>query len=432
MIGRFFAERRWQVLFPVVLAAFLIRLFLIFHFDTWHIPAEGDFFPFGFEAGRLARSLAEGQGFESPFHELSGPSAWIAPGYPWLLSLLFRFFGVYAPGAALTAFLLNSVFAALTCLAIYYLGRAFFDETTGIVAAALFAVLPASIYHTINSLWDVTISTGLLTVLLIFLGRLERGTEIHPMRLAASTGLLAGILALFNPSCLSVYGIGLAWILVHRRNQFRSLIPAFCLLTAVPILICLPWLVRNERVLHRFTMKSNFGTELRTGNNPMALSLHTTEVMNLHPATGEFDLYQKMGEIGYVDYCQREALDFIHTHPREFLELTARRIKVFWAGEDNSFIGNLKTSINWSMAKLVVSSLWSVLALLGLIVGFRPEKHMLLLLTLLVYPLPYYLTHTMNRYRLPIEPVLAILVAQFFVWGWRGSHRKASEAISVS
>jgi 4-amino-4-deoxy-L-arabinose transferase-like glycosyltransferase len=428
LAGQFSAGRRWVVLFPVIVGALLIRVFLIFHFDTWHIVPGDDYFPYGFEAGRLARSLAEGGGFASPFHLPTGPSAWIAPGYPWMLSVLFRIFGVYSPGAALTAFLLNSLFAALTCLAIYDLGCAFFDEATGLVAAALFAILPASIYHTINSLWDATISTGLLTVLIILLVRLERGVAVKPIRLAVATGLLTGVLALFNPSCLSVYAVGLAWVLFRRRDQFRSLIPSFVILAALPVLVCLPWLIRNKLVLHQFTLKSNFGTELRTGNNPVALSIPTTEAMDLHPSTGEFDLYQKLGEVGYVQYCQREAIAFIRSNPGIFVRLTLRRIEVFWMGVDNSFMGNLKTRINWSIAKLVVSSSWSILALLGLIVGFRRDRHMLLLLALLVYPLPYYLTHTMNRYRLPIDPLLAILAAQFLVWSWKKFNPGASVA----
>src|SRR6266568_3607649 len=75
-------DRRRQKLFAILLAALVIRIVLVFYFDTWHVSPEGDHWSFGFETGRVARSLAEGRGFESPFQEPTGPTAWLAPGYP--------------------------------------------------------------------------------------------------------------------------------------------------------------------------------------------------------------------------------------------------------------------------------------------------------------------------------------------------------------
>jgi 4-amino-4-deoxy-L-arabinose transferase-like glycosyltransferase len=411
-----FYKRRSLLLGAICLLALVVRLFLIFHFDTWHIDPHGDYFNYGFEAGRLARSLAEGQGYASPFHLSTGPSAWIAPGYPWLLATLFRIFGIYSPGAALTALLINSLFSALTCAAIYYLGREVFDVGTGLVGAAIFAVLPASIFHAVNSFWDVTISTCLLTVLIILLARLEHGGQSKSLTLATFIGILVGVLALFNPACLSVFAVSLLWIAICRRSEFLSLFPEFALMVTLPFLICLPWLLRNQRVLHQFTLKSNFGTELRIGNNPTARYTPQAEVMSLHPSTDELELYRSLGEIGYVDYCKQEATRFIRSHPGEFVRLVVRRIEVFWGGVDTLSKGNLKATGNLSSLKPLISSMLTALAVLGLLVGFRPKRHMLLLLPILIYPLPYYIAHAMNRYRLPLEPLLSLWIAQFFLW----------------
>ncbi|MGA2117903.1 MAG: hypothetical protein ABSH56_24505, partial [Bryobacteraceae bacterium] len=40
------------------MAALAIRTALIFDFDTWHISAESDHWSFGWETGRVARSVA--------------------------------------------------------------------------------------------------------------------------------------------------------------------------------------------------------------------------------------------------------------------------------------------------------------------------------------------------------------------------------------
>src|SRR5689334_21922832 len=72
-----------------VLAAFLSRLAYVliartYHFDLIVIEpgpkaACDEHFRFAFEIGSIARSIATGHGFSSPFGGNTGPIAWIAP-----------------------------------------------------------------------------------------------------------------------------------------------------------------------------------------------------------------------------------------------------------------------------------------------------------------------------------------------------------------
>jgi hypothetical protein len=142
--------------------------------------------------------------------------------------------------------------------------------------------------------------------------------------------------------------------------------------------------------------------------------------MELHPTGNEFAMYQQLGEPAYVDWCGGEAMQFIQGHPADFVRLVLRRILIFWTGaDDNKYAGSLRTGLNLSTAKRLVMGGWTLLALLGLVAGFRTRRHMLLLLAVAVYPLPYYITHTTNRYRLPLEPVLTLLAAHALVWMWQ-------------
>ncbi len=52
--------------------------------------AGGNFFSVGQEAGNVAWSLALGHGFSSPLVGMQGPTAWVAPVYPFLLALGFK------------------------------------------------------------------------------------------------------------------------------------------------------------------------------------------------------------------------------------------------------------------------------------------------------------------------------------------------------
>ena len=411
------SQNRGRRLVAVIfVAAFAIRVGLIFYLDTWHIQAAGDHWSFGFESGRIARSLAEGKGFASPFQEPTGPTAWLAPGYPWLLSLVFRVFGVFTPASAMAALFINAILSSLTCLAIYHAGRKFSGETAGLIGAALFALSPAAVWHTINTVWDATVSALLISLLIYFLARLHSN---HGLKLGLAIGFIGGLLVLFNPACLSIYLAGIAYSLMgHMAN--RSLTRVLAVLVIVPLLIAIPWVVRNRIVLDVWNIKSNFGTELRIGNNPLAESSPAAAVMDLHPAVAEFGFYCKLGEAGYVAWCRQQAISFIRSHPGVFLRLAARRVLIFWTGaEDNDWAGNMKTAGKLSAAKRLIMAVWTVLALLGLLAVRRSAHQTLFLLILALYPVPYYLTHCTNRYRMSLEPVLAILAAQALIWMWR-------------
>src|ERR1700726_14510 len=49
----------------------------------------------GMEMGWLAKSILDGKGLSSPFGVPTGPSAFVAPGYPILVAGVFGIFGSY-------------------------------------------------------------------------------------------------------------------------------------------------------------------------------------------------------------------------------------------------------------------------------------------------------------------------------------------------
>src|SRR6202046_5846117 len=85
---------------PVIVAvSFLARL--IFAVDqARHMPANlVGLVPFLNEAGNIAFSLAKGHGFSSPWWQETGPTAWLTPVYPWIVSVIYRIFGIHTPHA---------------------------------------------------------------------------------------------------------------------------------------------------------------------------------------------------------------------------------------------------------------------------------------------------------------------------------------------
>src|ERR1039457_5680368 len=100
-----------MVLFGLVARVLYIVLAYSYRFSTAHWSI--------FEMANLAYSMATGRGFSSPFGGDTGPSAFTAPLYPWVIWLAFRAFGLCSHGAAFAMLVFNSVFAALTSWTIY-------------------------------------------------------------------------------------------------------------------------------------------------------------------------------------------------------------------------------------------------------------------------------------------------------------------------
>jgi hypothetical protein len=66
------------------------------------------------ETGAIAASLAAGRGFASPY-DASQPSAGLAPAYPYMVSVVFRMFGVHSRASTWVLIAFNTLCAAFTC-----------------------------------------------------------------------------------------------------------------------------------------------------------------------------------------------------------------------------------------------------------------------------------------------------------------------------
>src|SRR6267154_6898742 len=77
--------------------ALALRLVVMGFAYKIQLDPSQDHWVFGWETGRVARSIAIGQGFSSPYSEPTGPTALIPPVYTYMLAGVFQVFGVYSP-----------------------------------------------------------------------------------------------------------------------------------------------------------------------------------------------------------------------------------------------------------------------------------------------------------------------------------------------
>jgi 4-amino-4-deoxy-L-arabinose transferase-like glycosyltransferase len=399
---------RRRLLLRITLIALLLRLAVLTLGHTYHFNPKDDHFAFGWETGRIARSIAVGRGFSSPMQGDTGPTAWIAPLYPYFLAGLFKLLGVYSNPAAWVALAVNSVFSALTCATLYLLGEELFSTTVAQWAAWIWALLPYAIYWPVRFAWETSFATFLLSVVFLIALRLERENRISGW---LWFGVLWALIALSNPSLLAFLPFCGFWVL-HRQWRRRTMRLHYAMLSGLVFVAGIaPWLVRNELVFGRFVfIRGNAGAEFRMGNGPGA---DGQWMWWLHPSKDPDELakYRRMGEVAYVEMRKREAMEWIAQNPTRFAENTLKRFFFFWFGTPRT------TDFAYEeLGRNVYFSLTSILAFLGLAIAFGRQVRgaMLFFWMFLSISMIYYLTFTHPRYRHPMEPEMLLVSIYLF------------------
>jgi 4-amino-4-deoxy-L-arabinose transferase-like glycosyltransferase len=392
----------------IVLAALAFRLALIVALGTYHFDPAREHYRFGREFGRVARSIATGQGFSSPFHGQSGTTAILPPVYPYLLAGIFKLFGVYTDASSLVTLTLQSLLSALTCLAVFRLGEKSFSRTVGNIAGWVFAFNPLAIYVSVEWAWETALSTLLATLVLLAAVHLDGETRLKPW---LGFGLLCGFTALTNPAIVAVLPFLWVWLWYRLRRQEAPPIPLLASAALIFLLSVSPWIIRNYIVFHQFIpFRSNFGLELRMGNYPGSMGVRA---LALHPSQNELELekYRRMGELAYVAEKKGEALEFIARNPGRFAEFTALRFLMWWTGEEWKIPGTSRFA-TWAAAGQIFGfGVESFLAFVGLVLAWHGRKKdaVPFAILLLCYPVVYYVTHPEVWFRHPLEPLMVVL-----------------------
>jgi len=399
----------------VVVIALFVRITLLIIGKTYIFPEN---WPGAYETGNIAAAIAETGTFSSPFGKDTGPTAWLMPGYPYLLSLIFKVFGTYSVSSAIMALLLDCVASVLTIIPIFSMTNRLFGRKAAFVAVILFAFYPPSLLHATGRIWDTTLFTMIFLFFLNFLMVIEKKWAIKTAILA---GLFFGIIALFKVIILVFYPFVIFQIILQKRMRLEVRLQQIGLLTLMILLILSPWVWRNYLVFGRPLLRSNFGLELKLGNNSGGeayMRIHGRGKIEMHHPIiqkDELEKYQKMGELAYTASCRKEAVAFISTHPNDFMRLTIQRILYFWI-RDLDLSKGIEGHFGIRSKKLAFTTFIYILPLpfmlMGIVIALRGKRPAgVLVAYLTLFPLVYYITHVRQRYRFPIEPIMLIFAA---------------------
>lgn len=348
------------------------------------------------ECVRVARSLAAHGTFADPFITLrTGPTAHVAPVYPFLFSLILR-----ALGTGFAAFLAlwtwNVAMLALQMALLPLLSsRLGLGALPGLLAAALGCI---ALRDVVGLGWECFLAGALLITACLITDTIalwQRWTG------AALLGVLWGILMLTNPVTLLLLA---AWpaakILTQPRANRAAPAARFSLMVAAALCTVAPWIARNYHQFGAFVfVRDNFGLELYTGNNPCAAPTILEEIANnchaeTHPNPSAAIAAQlaAQGEIRFNRAKLHQALHWIAANRSKFLLLTAQRIRQFWLPD---------TENPWDEIPV-----WGVTfaALIGFWIAARKNRACAWLIgsAWVLFPLVYYVVPSEPRYSYPI------------------------------
>jgi hypothetical protein len=362
------------------------------------------------EAVRVGDFLYIEGDWMNPFNTLpTGPTADIAPGFPTLVAAVDRAFGDKARGTYALEMTEATVLLAQIALIPVVMQALGTSLLTGLIAS-LIAVFSVRRVWT----WEANY-VGLLLLVATFLAcryyraTLDTGTRTGLLRSPAGIAVLLGgvwsAILLTGPSAGSVW---LTWIVLgawlsRRHGRPYAWIPALL----VPVILLAPWEFRNYKVFHTIIpVRSPLGLELRVSNNPCAkVTLWETINMHCYPHPdsdiAEAQKFLAVGEVAYNRQEMREAVGWVRANPRQALVLWRKRFRLFWLPRPEDRIAA------WTI------DLATALSLVGLFVLARANRPGAVLCSvfLVVYPLVYYLSLALDRYRYPILWVTSGLAA---------------------
>jgi len=381
----------------------------------------------------LAQGLANGEDF-GQFQGESHGQAYRTPGYPAFLAAIYVCFG-HSPRAAAVA---QAFVSALTTLLLFWLARRFVNRRASLLAAGLHAFSPVFLVY-VPLLATETVATCLgVAALLLLCPHVQPETPRRGWRAwgqVALSGAIMGLNLLVRPSGL-FFLPGLVLVLALRTDlswRGRALGVGVFVLALSAVLA--PWMIRNVRIGAGATLSTTGGWNLYMGNNDRATTGgHLPVRLPRLPGETDADLDRRYTSA---------AIDWILTHPARYLRLsTVRFFRLVGTEPDSWAAQNLwptrqndklvhdyywarrtgnpdpelvkqyrRKNANHRAFLKFIRDILAPLGLVALVLGFASfRKYRLLLIPWASYTLGLTFTVVANRYALPSQPLLFVLI----------------------
>ena len=356
------------------------------------------------------------------------------PGYPAFLAL----FGANVRAARVGQALLDTG----TVLAIYLLAGPLTRGRSGsapLLAAALVACNPFLIYFT-GLVLSETLFTAMLVwgMFLLVKGNGGRGGSRVSTLVWLGGAVVLGISVLVRPSAVGLpLALGVCSVFLNRGRPrtYQSSrqrpgpaeargawpLPVLATMLFIVLLILLPWAIRNRLVLGQWVwLDTNSGFTLYDGYNPDATGASDQTFVNREPEL------QSLGEVDRSIYLTKKAIRYARSHVSNDLYLAVVKLVRTWSPAPLSAVFGKP---GYQVIAVLYEAPFQILLILGLLRGKLPRSAKVFLIAPAIYlSTVHALTVGSLRYRIPVEPALAI-VAVSWAGVRTGALRAAREEI---
>ena len=247
-------DRLWRDRLWITAVALVARLAVAL-WSASRFPPAGD----GTYYDLVAHRIAEGHGYTWLWPDGAVTYAAHYPiGYPALVALGYAIFGPHP----VVAMLLNALIGALAAFATHSLMADASGRLGALGASLVVALHPALVPYT-AALMTEGIAASLLVIAAAI--ALRARDSVRPSLRFALAGLAMGAATLVRPQCIALAPI-LGFLAVSSTSPLATRLRAAAIVSAVALLCCAPWTVRNCVRMQRCALVSvNGGWNLLIG-----------------------------------------------------------------------------------------------------------------------------------------------------------------------
>lgn len=411
----------WMSCALIFVFSFVLRTSLVLwtgQYRTMEIP----------EPASVAQSIVQQNVFGNPYRVSTGPTAHTAPFVPYLLSVVYRLFGI-GPRAQLVQALLSTAACSFQYALLPVLATCVgWPARVGTLAGLFGALFPFRFWLETKGTFEHTYAALALLLIAMMTATVWRSKRFS-LWSAIWRGVVWAVAFHISASLLSVCALlFIVEMAKIRTEKFSRRVMYLATAAGASLLLLVPWTARNYiRFGKLFYMRDNLGLELAVSNRDDASPLidqNMRSPLYRHPngSTVEALKVRQEGEIAYNQERMREARRWVQTHPVSFIRLTLKRIWYFW------FPPMQRT---WQTA---IYGLLTILGFCGAWIAIRRDQMAIwLILPLWVaYPLIYYLIETSVRYRYPIDWSVLVLASYAVTFWWMQEKWPEQEQLPAS
>jgi len=363
------------------------------------------------ERGRLLSSLITDDAAATP-------SSLLPPVYALVVAGVYGVSGVESATATWLLAVIGALAGAGAVVVVFLVGLRLGGIRAGWTAGVVTAVNPMLLGYT-HFVWD----TGLFTlgVVVTVWWSVWLGSGDGPRRWChwLAFGVWLGLLALLNPALTIAYPLFVLWAASRACGwRVRPVTRIVLWVVAGWLIAIAPWTVRNYRQSGELVyVRGGLGLELWLGTCPEADTEGGAVYSKRFPLLS--DRVQAhvaaVGEQAYIAECRDRALAAMRSDPLRYLKLVGVRALDYWLGTVYSHVSPGVSG--WPRSRTrALGTAFASLELLSLAMALAIRRRLddsvrWLLGIVFVFSWVYVATHVQVRFRAPVEPVMALVLA---------------------